>query len=264
MLKRLKFDLTEVKFASGAPEGTFSGYGAMFGNEDSHGDVIQNGAFKKSLDGWKVKGKLPPMLLQHGGGFMGGADDLLPVGKWTAMSEDAKGLRVEGKLIALGTDRGQYLYEGLKEGAFNGMSIGFRTRQYIRGTKPNEPERVLTEIDLVEVSLVTFPSNDKALVGSVKSMTMDQLRGLEASLREAGCSRKEAAKLVACFKKVMALSDQRDADESEEETRDADPNAKALTEALSGLKSRLAPKPAETPPGDLLGSLSRLKSALAA
>ena len=97
----------EVKFAGSASEGTFSGYGAVFGNRDSYGDVIDKGAFKSTLREWEEKGKLPPMLLQHGGGiFGGGADDMLPVGKWTAMEENARGLKVEGQLFALGTSAG--------------------------------------------------------------------------------------------------------------------------------------------------------------
>src|SRR5688572_5019121 len=69
----IKLDDSTVKV------GAFSGYGAIFGNEDAYGDVIERGAFSTSLQEWKGTGKLPPMLLQHGGGFMGGADDLVPI-----------------------------------------------------------------------------------------------------------------------------------------------------------------------------------------
>ena len=78
-MDRLRFDM-EVKFASDKT-GVFSGYGAMFGNVDAGGDVIEKGAFKDTLREWEDKGKYPPMLLQHGGGMFGGADDLLPIGK---------------------------------------------------------------------------------------------------------------------------------------------------------------------------------------
>jgi HK97 family phage prohead protease len=181
----------EFKFASGAKDGTFSGYGAIFGNVDSYGDVIERGAFKESLRSWEAKGKLPPMLLQHGG-FFGGVDDMLPVGKWNSMEENAKGLKVEGELFAIGTDRGQLIYEGMKAGSLDGLSIGYRAKKFTVGTKPTDPTRTLHELELRELSIVTFPANDKALVGSVKSDDIDGLTTLsdfEDFLREADGSR---------------------------------------------------------------------------
>jgi hypothetical protein len=179
----------EVKFASGAKDGTLSGYGAVFGNVDSYGDVIEKGAFKETLREWEAKGKWPPMLLQHGGGFLGGADDMLPIGKWTSMEENSKGLKVEGELFAMATERGQYIYEGLKSGALDGLSIGYMVRDYTAGTKPGEPRRSIKNIDLWELSIVTFPANDKARVGNVKSADIDALNSLSDGvdfLREAG------------------------------------------------------------------------------
>lgn len=212
-MDRLRFDV-ECKFASDK-SGVFSGYGAIFGNVDSYGDVIQKGAFKDSLREWEDKGKLPPMLLQHGGGmFGGGADDLLPVGKWLSMEENSKGLKVEGELFALGTERGQYIYEGLKAGALDGLSIGYRVKKFTQGTKPNEPRRKLEAVDLMELSIVTFPANDKARVGTVKS-DFDP-RELEASLRDASLSRSDAVKAVAVFRKLL----QRDAAEPTTSPRD--------------------------------------------
>lgn len=179
----------EIKFASGAKDGTFSGYGAVFGNTDSYGDVIEKGAFKDTLREWEAKSKWPPMLLQHGGGFLSSADDMLPCGKWNAMEENSKGLKVEGELFAMGTERGQYIYEGLKAGSLDGLSIGYEVKEFVAGTKPNEPRRKLTVIDLWELSIVTFPANDKARVGNVKSADIDALSTLSDCvdfLREAG------------------------------------------------------------------------------
>jgi HK97 family phage prohead protease len=193
-LERKAIRLIETK-AEDKP-GTFSGYGAIFGNEDSHGDVIRQGAFSSTLKEWKDRGKWPPMLLQHGGGFFGGgARDMLPVGVWTSMEENSRGLKVEGQLFALSTEQGQYLYEGLKSGVLDGLSIGFQTRESITGTRPGEPDRILTNIDLWEVSIVTFPANPKARVTSVKGEPTK--RDLEHALREAGFSRKAALTLVA-------------------------------------------------------------------
>lgn len=205
-MDRLNFGM-EVKFASGSSEGTFSGYGAVFGNTDSYGDVIDKGAFKETLRAWEDKGKYPPMLLQHGGGFFGGgAEDLLPIGKWNSMEENSKGLKVEGSLFALNTEKGQYIYEGLKAGSLDGLSIGYTVKEYTAGTKPNEPRRRLTNIDLMELSVVTFPANDKALVGNVKSM-IDQMQTLsdaESLLREAGVfvSKKAATDFVSKLVKI--------------------------------------------------------------
>lgn len=194
-MDRYRVDV-EVKFDA-EKTGVFSGYGAVFGNVDAGGDRIERGAFKATLREWEDKGKWPPMLLQHGGGFLGGADDMLPVGKWTAMEENAKGLKVEGELFALGTERGQYLYEGLKAGALDGLSIGYRVKSesVVYGTKPGEPRRTLKAVELVELSIVTFPMNDKARVGSVKSIRT--IREFEDFLRDAGGFSHAAAKAIA-------------------------------------------------------------------
>jgi HK97 family phage prohead protease len=187
----------EVKLAADdidAKTGTFSGYGAVFGNVDSYGDVIERGAFKDTLREWEQAGKYPPMLLQHGG--MGiNADDMLPVGQWTGMEENAKGLKIEGRLFALSTERGQYIHEGLKSGVLDGLSIGYRVKKFTNGTKPNEPRRKLESVDLVEVSIVTFPANGKARVGAVKSAAT--IREFEAFLRDAGGFSHAQAKAIA-------------------------------------------------------------------
>lgn len=180
-MDRFRLDLHEVKFASDK-SGVFSGYGAVFGNVDSYGDVIEKGAFRDTLRTWEDKGKYPPMLLQHGGGMFGAADDLLPVGKWTSMAENSKGLKVEGELFALGTERGQYIYEGLKAGALDGLSIGYKTIKFRNGAKAGEPRRFLEQLDLMELSIVTFPANDKARVRGVKAIDRD----LRTAIKELG------------------------------------------------------------------------------
>lgn len=194
----------EVKLAADDVDektGTFAGYGAVFGNRDSYGDVIERGAFKRTLREWEDRGKYPPMLLQHGGLGLN-ASDLLPIGKWTAMEENTRGLKVEGRLFGLESERGRLIHEGLREGALDGLSIGYRVRKDRRGTKPNEPTRTLEDVELVEVSLVTFPANERARVSAVKSFDPppEFLREMEAALREAGLSRTDAKKAVACFR----------------------------------------------------------------
>jgi len=201
-MDHLETGLIEVKFEGGSSkEGTFSGYGAVFGNVDSHGDVIEKGAFKSTLRDWEGKGKLPKMLLQHGG-FFGPVDDMLPVGKWTSMEENSKGLKVEGQLFGLNTDRGALIYEGLKSGELDGLSIGYRAKKFTMGTKPTDPMRTLHEVDLKEVSIVTWGSNDKALVSQVKAIELFNPRELERDLKTI-LSGADAVKAVAIVKKHL-------------------------------------------------------------
>lgn len=193
----------EVKFADdGGKAGEFEGYGAVFGNVDAYGDVIQKGAFKDTLRDWKKDKRLPPMLVQHGGWMMTDMD-ALPVGIWTEMTEDDTGLRVKGRLINLDTERGKTIYGAMKEGALDGMSIGYRAKEFAVGTKPDEPRRTLKKIDLVELSVVTFPANGAARVSGVKSlrdMSIEDLREIEATLRMKGLSHTNAATAISGLK----------------------------------------------------------------
>ncbi len=207
-MDHLRIDM-EVKFASDKA-GVFSGYGSVTGNKDAGGDVIQSGAYRDTLRAWEDKGKYPPMLLQHGGGFLGGADDMLPVGKWTHMEENSKGLKVEGELFALGTERGQYIYEGLKAGALDGLSIGYRVKEFVLGTKPTDPRRTIKSLELMEVSIVTFPMNDKARISAVKSGDIKTIREFEDFLRDVGGYSHAAAKAIAAS--GFKASDPRDED----------------------------------------------------
>lgn len=189
----------EVKFAAGDvnSKGEFSGYGAVFGNVDQGGDLIQQGAFAGTLADWKQAGKLPPMLLQHGG--MGLTDgDGLPVGKWTKMGEDAHGLYAEGKLINMDTERGKSIYGALKEGVLDGLSIGYRVKEFSLRTKPEDPRRTLKAVDLQELSIVTFPMNGKARISQVKSgASIETIRDFEQFLRDVGGYSNAQAKAIA-------------------------------------------------------------------
>lgn len=224
----------EVKFAEAdAKTGTFTGYGAVFGNVDSYGDVIQKGAFKETLREAKKAGRMPKMLLEHGMGF--GALDGIPCGAWSMMEEDEIGLKVEGSLFALSTERGQYIYEGLRSGAIDGLSIGYRPKEFTYGTKPGEPRRTLKRVDLHECSIVTFPANDRARTSGVKSAsdyTPQDWRALEAALRDEGLSRSDAVKAVSGFKSYL----QRDAGVSDTAPRDEEA---AEEQQLRDLASRI-------------------------
>lgn len=204
-MERLACTLVELKFdAADAATMTFSGYGAVFGNVDSYGDVIQKGAFADTLAEAKASGVWPAMLSQHGGWGMT-AEDMTPVGVWSELSEDGKGLKVSGKLAA--TARGRELHTLMKmdpRPAIDGLSIGYIPKEWEPRSKPEDPRRRLKRVDLVEISPVTFPANRLARVASVKSLDdMSTLAEIEEYLREAGgFSRGEAKGLIRCIKGV--------------------------------------------------------------
>lgn len=178
-------------------DGSVEGYGSVFGVRDNYDDVIAKGAFLASLKEHKAAGTMPAMLWQH--------DSSEPIGIWTDMVEDAKGLKITGKL-ALETTRGKEAHALLKMGALNGLSIGFMSKQwtYDRDTEV----RTLTEIDLWEVSLVTFPANEKARVTNVKASPdeVNTPKDAERILREAGFSKSDATAMVS---RLMRLGDER-------------------------------------------------------
>lgn len=186
----------EWKFAGDEKAMTFSGYGAVFGNVDSYGDVLAAGCFAESLREAKGSGIWPAMLLQHGGGMFGGtAEDMTPIGIWTSMEEDSHGLKVEGKLADIA--RGRDLYTLMKmqpRSAINGLSIGYSPIEWQSRTKPEEPRRTLKKVKLWEVSPVTFPANPKARVSDVKTAAPSEF---EKILRDAGLSRTEAKAFMA-------------------------------------------------------------------
>lgn len=178
-------------------DGEVEGYGSVFGVRDNYDDVIASGAFLNSLKEHKDAGTMPAMLWQHE------ADE--PIGIWTDMVEDAKGLLIKGQLC-LDTAQGKEAYALLKMGAINGLSIGFMS---VPGTSVYKDDgvRVLTQIDLWEISLVTFPANEKARVTNVKSS--DQLatpKDAERVLRDAGFSKADATALVS---RVMRMGEER-------------------------------------------------------
>lgn len=196
-MERKTFAAFEFKAEDGDAR-TFTGYGSVFDTVDSYGDTIVKGAFKGSLKEWKQKGKLPKLLLQHGGGFfMSNAEDMVPIGKWEEMKEDDHGLFVRGRLFDIDTDRAKTVYTAMKEGELDGLSIGFRTKKWKYDEETDV--RTLTEIDLWEVSIVTFPANDPARIEAVRSEgeELPTERRFEAFLRDAGFTKHQAKVIVA-------------------------------------------------------------------
>ena len=139
--------------------GEFEGYGSTFGGEpDSYGDVIADGAYAESLADHGSKGTMPKMFWQH--------DSSQPIGKWLDASEDGTGLMMHGKLN-MGVQRGKEAYALLKEGDIDGLSIGYRIREYSVDT--DSGVWTLEKLDLLEVSVVSIGANEGATVSSVKA-----------------------------------------------------------------------------------------------
>ena len=204
-----------------ADDGSVEGYGSVFAMRDSYDDVITRGAFAASLAEHRAAGTMPAMLWQH--------DQSEPIGVWTDMAEDEKGLRVKGRLV-LESERGRAAHALLKAGALNGLSIGFRANEW---SYDRESEvRTLTAIDLWEVSMVTFPAQRAARVTSVKSADVagiSTIRQAEKALRDAGFSGDAACAYVAQIKRIVL---------AEREARDA---AARATEAADRLLRSLIP-----------------------
>ena len=185
-----------LQIKAAGDDGTVEGYGSVFGVRDNYDDVIAKGAFVQSLKDHKAAGTMPAMLWQH--------DADKPIGVWTEMVEDEKGLRIKGQL-AMETVKGKEAHALLKMGALNGLSIGFMSKEwaYDRETEV----RTLTAIDLWEVSLVTFPANEKARVTNVKSADeMATPKDAEKALRDAGFSKSDATAFVS---RVMRMGEVR-------------------------------------------------------
>jgi hypothetical protein len=132
-------------------EGLFSGYASIYDLLDTQNDRVQRGAFQKSLKTQNT----PKMLWQH--------DPLHPIGKWEKIEEDSRGLYVEGRLF-LTIQKAQEAYTLLKENVLEGLSIGYSVLQASR----QKGHRLLEEVRLFEISLVTFPANPGARVLMVK------------------------------------------------------------------------------------------------
>ena len=136
-------------------DGSFSGYASVFGAVDLGKDTIERGAFRRSLAERGAEGVR--MLFQH--------DPSEPIGAWTTIREDQRGLYVEG-VLADGVARAREVHQLLKNAALDGLSIGFRT---VRArTDAKSGVRRILEADLWEISVVTFPMQPLARVQNVK------------------------------------------------------------------------------------------------
>lgn len=173
-------------------EGKIEGYASVFGGSpDSYGDVIAPGAFAESLAKHKREGTMPLMLWGHD-------SSQPPIGNWTDMAEDGKGLWVQGS-VDLEDPMGLRVHRALKRKAMKGLSIGYQTLDSENDAK-RPGVRVLKEVDLWEVSPVNFPAQRRAAVDTVKSYTsggrLPSLPEFEEFLREAGFSKSQATAIA--------------------------------------------------------------------
>ena len=157
--------------------GIFSGYASVFNELDDQGDRVLKGAFQKSIQKRAAHQQRPKMLWQH--------NLSEPIGTWLEIKEDDHGLRVQGQLI-LELQRAREAYALIKAGVLDSLSIGYRVIQSVKGALTNE--RHLTQLDLFEISLVTFPANRAAKIVQVKNhqyQTQDEplMRALHRAIR---------------------------------------------------------------------------------
>ena len=183
--REVRFCALDLKSVS--LDGVFEGYASLFGKADLGNDIVLPGAFRDTL-----ADRAPSdvkMLFQH--------DPAQPVGVWLKLIEDARGLFVRGRLMTA-TPKGREVLALLREGAVDGLSIGFRM---LKGTRDRFGVRRLEKIELWEISIVTFPMQPGARVTSIKSGPLD---GAKATMREferwltqdAGFTRSQARALM--------------------------------------------------------------------
>lgn len=198
--------------------GMFEGYASVFGVKDYDGDVIVKGAFEESIARMKQNGKRPKMLWQHNPSII--------IGKWIEMYEDDKGLYVKGTLFT-DVEKGSEAYALMKHGELDGMSVGFN----INNATAESGGRVIDDLELWEISVVTWGANPEALVSSVKCIQTE--RDFEQFLRESGFSQKEAKRITSQGFKC----DDETSSRQKEDQRDVDLELKtALEEVLNIFK----------------------------
>jgi len=178
--------------------GVFEGYASVFEVEDGGHDVVASGAFTRSL---AEKGAAEIRMLWH-------HDPTQPIGRWTELIEDSYGLFARGQLV-LEVAQAREAYALLRAGALDGLSIGFRT---VRSrTDDRTGVRRLLDVDLWEISLVTFPMNENA---RIRAKDITTIRAYERFLRDAGGFSRAQARALAAHG-FKALTDQRDAGSDE-------------------------------------------------
>lgn len=182
--------------------GEFSGYASTFGNKDQGGDIVVAGAFDAWLSMWNASGDPLPLLWQH--------DTKDPRGILHTLTPDAKGLFIKGQ-VNMNTEDGRDAREYLLQKAVTGFSIGYDIYPGGIVYDPKQDAYLLTNIELWEVSLATFPMNRSARVETVKSVLTrggePTLRDIERALREQGFGKREAKVIATTAGGTLGLRD---------------------------------------------------------
>jgi hypothetical protein len=152
---------------------TIEGYASVFGQRDQGGDVVQRGAYRASLAAMAKAGRRIKMLWQHDPGE--------PIGVWEDVREDATGLWVKGRILP-DVARGREAAALLGAGAIDGLSIGYRT---VKAERDGKGQRLLSELELWEVSLVTFPMLLEARVAAKSDLLAEPWAVLAQAFGEA-------------------------------------------------------------------------------
>ncbi len=222
-MMQVKYLNVPLKIKSVSDSGEFEGYASVFDVVDSYGDVVVKGAFKNTLDAWKKREDLPPVLWQH--------QMSEPIGPFIEMREDEHGLFVRGKLLIDDDPLARRALAHMKAGSVKGMSIGYIVvdAEYHK----QDDLYYLKEIDLWEASIVTFPANTEAKITEVKqSLRKGEIPSpstIEKALRDVmGFSQKQAKAFMA--KGYSALGSQRDVESQNEALK----SIKDLTAFLRG------------------------------
>lgn len=159
-------------------DATIAGYASLFGQADQSGDVVRKGAYTASLERLMACQTKVKLLWQH--------DPAIPIGVWDEVYEDDRGLYVKGRLLTE-TRQGFEAAALIKAGALDGLSIGYRT---VKAERDAKGHRHLAELELWEVSLVTFPMLQQARVGGKSrdplaiDTTAQELAGVLRTLRQ--------------------------------------------------------------------------------
>lgn len=197
-----KYFSFKVDAESVTEAGEFSGYASTFGNKDQGGDIVMPGAFDAWLSVWNQAGEPLPLLWQHDGRDVRGVLQTL--------TPDAKGLFTKGQ-VNMKTEAGRDARELLLQKAISGLSIGYDI--YPGGIQydPKQDAYLLTQIELWEVSLATFPMNRSARIETVKSVLTrggePTLRDIERALREIGYSGKQAKVIAKTASETLGVPD---------------------------------------------------------
>lgn len=198
-IKTLSLSDCELKFAGA--EGRFTGYGSVFSVVDAHNDIIMPGAYADVLKAGD------PVDVHVNHDWMSGA---LPVGRWSGLAEDAKGLAGTADLV-MQMSTAANAYWAMKSGIVNGLSVAIIPDHKATERRPDGVRVIHRVKALKEISIVTSPANAQARVMDIKALddlhdaieAVQTIRDFEGLLRDAGGLTKGAAAALTARAKFL-------------------------------------------------------------